>query len=403
MSLRLRLLALGAATAVLGCGGGDSGASATPRATPSATESPAPSAPTVTPAARRGVRLQRVGSFSEPVYVTAPPGDRRRVFVVERGGRIRVLVGGRLRAQPFLDISGQVSSGGERGLLSMAFAPDYATSGLFYVDYTDRNGDSRIVEYRRSSAERADPGSARQLIFQRQPEPNHNGGLVLFGPDRMLYIGFGDGGGGGDQHGARGNAQDLGTLLGKILRIDPRPSGGQPYSIPASNPFATRAGARGEIWAYGLRNPWRFSFHPRTQALLVGDVGENAVEEIDVVRGGGANLGWRVYEGRSRFAPGESAPGALPPALQRFHRDGNCSITGGVVVRDPTLPALRGRYLFGDYCKGIIQSGRVSGGSLRGVHRTGLRVDALASFGEDGRGRAYAISLSGGVFRLVAR
>jgi hypothetical protein len=376
--MRLRVLALVAALLFVGCGG--DGASA-----------------------RGAVGLKKIGTFAEPVYVTSPPGDKRRVFVVERGGRIRVLVDGNKRKQPFLDIRSKVSSGGERGLLSMAFAPDYARSGRFYVDYTDNRGDSRIVEYRRASAETADPGSARQLLFQDQPEPNHNGGLLLFGPDGKLYIGFGDGGGGGDEHGPRGNAQNLGTLLGKILRIDPLPSGERAYGIPADNPFVDRAGARGEIWAYGLRNPWRFSFQPRTGALLIGDVGQDAVEEIDVVRGAGANLGWRVFEGNSRYAAGESAPGAIGPALVRLHRDGNCSITGGVVVRDRSLRGLRGRYLFGDYCKGQIQSARVRGGSLRGVHRTGIHVDALSSFGEDGRGRVYVTSLSGGVYRLVQR
>jgi hypothetical protein len=376
--MRLRLWVFVAAVLLVGCG--EDGASA-----------------------RGAVGLKRIGTFAEPVHVTAPPGDRRRVFVVERGGRIRVLVDGKRRAQPFLDIHSQVSSGGERGLLSLAFAPDYAESGRFYVDYTDTRGDSRIVEYRRQSAERADPASARQLIFQRQPEPNHNGGLLLFGPDGKLYVGFGDGGGGGDQHGPRGNAQNLGNLLGKILRIDPLPAGGRPYGIPSDNPFVGRSGARGEIWAYGLRNPWRFAFQPGTGALLIGDVGQDAIEEIDVVRGAGANLGWRVFEGRARSEPRESAPGAIPPALQRFHRDGNCSITGGVVVRDRALRGLFGRYLFGDYCKGQIQSARVRGTALRGVRRTGIHVGGLASFGEDARGRVYVASLSGGVYRLVQR
>jgi glucose/arabinose dehydrogenase len=402
--MRLRVLALGATTLMLGCGGSGDRAAARPTRTPAATPAATP-APTATAAARRGVRLQRIGSFASPVYVTSPPGDRRRLFVVEQAGRIRVVVGGKRRARPFLDIASKVSSGGERGMLSMAFAPDYAQSGRFYVDYTDVNGDTRIVEYRRASADRANPASARQVMFQRQPQPNHNGGLLLFGPDRQLYIGFGDGGGAGDLHGVHGNAQNLGTLLGKILRIDPVASGGRPYSIPTSNPFAGRRGARGEIWAYGLRNPWRFTFDPRTNALVIGDVGQNAVEEIDVVpgMGKGANLGWRVFEGRSPYTPGESAPGALPPAIERFHRDGNCSITGGVVVRDRALPALRGRYLFGDFCKGIIQSGRVAGRSLRGVHRTRLHVSALASFGTDGRGRTYAVSTDGPVYRLVPR
>jgi glucose/arabinose dehydrogenase len=388
-----------ATTAVLGCGGGSSGAA--PMATPSpdrtATATAAPGAPAS--AAAKGVRLKRIGRFQAPVYVTSPPGDRKRLFVVEQGGRIRVLVHGRARARPFLDISGKVRAGGEQGLLSMAFAPDYARSGRFYVDYTDTNGDSRIVEYRRASRTRANPASARQLIFQPQPEVNHNGGLLLFGPDRKLYVGFGDGGGGGDHHGPHGNAQNLGTLLGKILRIDPRRSGGRPYSIPKGNPFAGRAGARKEIWAYGLRNPWRFTFAPQGQ-LVIGDVGQDAVEEIDVIRHAGVNLGWRVFEGNDRYTPGESAPGAVRPDITRRHADGWCSITGGVVVRSAN--ALRGRYVFGDFCKGDIESARIAGSGVRDVRGTRLHVDGLASFGLDARGRAYAVSNNGPVYRIAA-
>jgi glucose/arabinose dehydrogenase len=404
MSARARVLILAAAGLAIGCGSGGGGAAASPTATPAATTAAeATSTPAASASARKGVRLTRIGSFSNPVYVTSPPGDTHRLFVVEQAGRIRVLVDGKARSQPFLDIASRVSSGGERGLLSVAFAPDYASSGLFYVDYTDRNGNTRIVEYKRASADRADPSSGRQLIFQRQPESNHNGGLLLFGPDKQLYIGFGDGGGGGDLHGAHGNAQNLGTLLGKVLRIDPRKSGSRPYGIPASNPFVHRSGARGEIWAYGLRNPWRFSFDPRSKALVIGDVGQDAVEEIDIVRHAGANLGWRVFEGRSRYTSGETAPHAQFPVIQRFHNDGNCSITGGVVVQDPRVPALRGRYLFGDFCKGIIQSFRIRGSKARSVHRTSLHVDSLASFGVDGRRRVYAISNNGPVYRIVPR
>jgi glucose/arabinose dehydrogenase len=395
---RLRGLAgtVVAAGLLLGCGGsGDAPPVAT--ASPEATAAAGGAAVT----AGRGARLRRIGSFASPTYVTAPPGDRRRLFVVEQAGRIRVVVDGHVRARPFLDIHRRVSSGGERGLLSMAFAPDYARSGRFYVDYTDTNGDSRIVEYRRASADRADPSSARQLIFQRQPEPNHNGGLLLFGPDGRLYVGFGDGGGGGDRHGARGNGQNLGTLLGKILRIDPRPSGGRPYGIPRDNPFVGRRGARPEIWAYGLRNPWRFTFASKGR-LIIADVGQDAVEEVDVVRGGGANLGWRVFEGNTRYTPGERAPGAIAPVITRRHADGWCSITGGVVVRDRRL-ALHGRYLFGDYCRGRIESARIVGLHARDVRATALKVGALSSFGEDGRGRAYAVSLDGPVYRIVPR
>ncbi len=300
-------------------------------------------------------------------------------------------------------MSDRVDAGGERGLLSLAFAPGYARTGRFYVYYTDRAGDTRVVEYRRASAEQADAGSARVVLAQDQPEPNHNGGQLLFGPDGLLYIGLGDGGGGGDQHGRRGNGQDLGSLLGKILRIDPRASGGRAYSVPRSNPFVGRDGARPEIWAYGLRNPWRFAFGPRSGDMIVADVGQNEVEEVSVVRRAGANLGWRPFEGNRRFAPGESAPGHVRPVIERLHSRGNCSITGGVVVRDPVLAALRGRYVFGDFCRGLIESARIRGGRARDTRVTRLEVPTLSSFGEDARGRVYATSLDGPVFRLVPR
>jgi glucose/arabinose dehydrogenase len=395
-----------AATALVACGSG--AGSAEPRASaqsPDATAS-ASAAPDAQPAAKRGVRLARIGSFDQPLYVTAPPGDRRRVFVVEQDGRIRVVRAGKTLSAPFLDISGQVTAGGEQGLLSMAFAPDYVSSGLFYVYYTDSGGDQRVVEYKRATPDRADAGSARELMRMADDEGNHNGGLLLFGPDRLLYIGTGDGGGGGDQHGERGNGQNLGSLLGKILRIDPKAAGGRPYGIPSDNPFVGRSGARGEIYSYGLRNPWRYSFDRSTGDLSIGDVGQDKVEEIDFVRKGrgrGANFGWRVFEGRSRYSDGESAPGAVAPVIQRTHDQGWCSITGGVVVRDPKLPGLRGRYVFGDYCKGDILSAQLRAGSARGTRSTGLHVESLSSFGEDALGRVYATSSSGPVYRLVAR
>jgi glucose/arabinose dehydrogenase len=402
------LSAAAACALVLGCGGsGDSGGAsartptptaAAPSATAEATAAPA------TPSARRGAKLRKIGDFDSPVFVTAPPGEGRVQFVVEQGGRIMVVRDGRKLGTPFLDISGQVLSGGEQGLLSMAFAPDYASSGLFYVYFTANDGDQRVVEYGRASADRADAGSARLVLEMADSESNHNGGLLLFGPGGHLYIGAGDGGGGGDQHGARGNAQNLGSLLGKILRIDPRASGGRPYSVPRGNPFVGRGGARGEIYSYGLRNPWRFSFDRRNGDLSIGDVGQNEVEEIDFVRSGrGKNFGWRPFEGRSRYAPGESAPGHVRPVIQRFHSRGNCSITGGVVVRDRSLRGLYGRYLFGDYCRGRIESARLSPGRARSVRNTSMKVESLSSFGEDARGRVYAVSLSGPVYRLVPR
>jgi glucose/arabinose dehydrogenase len=355
--------------------------------------------------AAAAVRLAKIGSFDQPLYVTAPPGDRHRIFVVEQTGRIRVIRDGRKLATPFLDLRNQVSCCDERGLLSMAFAPDYATSRRFYVDYTDRNGDTRVVEFRRSgSPDRGVKASARLVLFQRQPESNHNGGLVVFGPDNLMYVGLGDGGGGDDRHGARGNAQNLDTLLGKILRIDPRASGGRAYSVPGGNPFVGRGGARAEIYAYGLRNPWRFTFDRATGDIAIGDVGQDQVEEVDFARRGGArgvNYGWRVFEGRRRNYPGEQAPGAVSPVLTYSHGGGGCSVTGGHIVRDPGLRALAGQYVYGDFCLGRLRAVRLSPGSARGDHSLGLRMSRLSSFGEDARGRVYATSLDGPVYRLA--
>jgi glucose/arabinose dehydrogenase len=354
-------------------------------------------------AAARGVRLQRVGTFRDPLYVTAPPGDRRRVFVVEQSGRIVLLLGGKRVRRPFLDLSGEVTAGGEQGLLSMAFAPDYARTGLFYVYFTDRGGNQRVQEFRRSSGSpnRADTSTRRQLLLMDDPYPNHNGGLLLFGPDGLLYIGTGDGGSAGDPE---NRAQNLGSLLGKILRIDPRVQGSSPYRSPNSNPFVGRGG-RNEIYSYGLRNPWRFSFD-RNGSLYIGDVGQNAFEEIDFVRRGGArgrNFGWSCFEGRSRFDDSRSCPGAVPPILTYGRSGGACSVTGGVVVRDPQLPALAGRYVYGDYCVGRLRSFRVRGRRATDDRSLNLRVQELSSFGEDARGRVYATSLSGPVYRLRSR
>ncbi len=397
-------LFLVACAGLAACGAGDGDAPAGDSSRPASGSATAPAR------AAAGLRLTRIGTFSQPTYVATAPGDGRRLFVVEQGGRIRVVRNGRVVARPFLDLSAKTRAGGEQGLLSMAFAPDYARSRRLYVDYTDRDGTTRVVEYRRSvgSPDRADPGSARQVLAQPQPEPNHNGGLLLFGPDRRLYIGLGDGGGGGDVHGPRGNGQRLSTWLGKILRIDPRATRRRAYRVPADNPFVGHPGARPEIWSYGLRNPWRFSFDRRTGGLSIGDVGQDAVEEVDWSprsRGRGVNYGWRVWEGTSRFAPGESAPGATPPVLEYRHGTGDCSVTGGYVVRDPRLRGWTGRYLYGDFCRGRVLSARLRPGRLAafGKADTGLRVPTLASFGEDGRGRLYAASSGGPVFRIDPR
>jgi glucose/arabinose dehydrogenase len=358
-------------------------------------------------AAAPEVRLVTVGRFDAPTWVTSPPSDRRRLIVVQQGGLVRVVRDGRILARPFLDVRDRVVAGGEEGLFCLVFAPDYARSGRFYVAYTDRRGGTfRVVEYRRTTRNRADPSSARTVLSAPGLEPNHNGGQLAFGPDGLLYVGTGDGGGANDQHGARGNAQNLGSLLGKILRVDPRPGGGRPYRIPSSNPFIGRPGARGEIYAYGLRNPWRFSFDRRTGGLAIGDVGQNAVEEIDFARRGGArgvNYGWRVFEGTHRVYPGERAPGARFPVLEHRHDAGFCSITGGYVVRDPRLPALAGRYVYGDFCDGRLRIARLRPGGAKGKRVLGPTVASLSSFGEDAAGRVYAVSLAGPVYRLAAR
>jgi glucose/arabinose dehydrogenase len=299
-----------------------------------------------------------------------------------------------------------VTAGGEQGLLSIAFPPDHRRTGRFYVYFTDREQQQRVVEYRRSTPDRADAGSGRLVLRMADPEPNHNGGNMQFGPDGLLYIATGDGGGADDRHGPRGNAQDLGSLLGKLLRIDPRATAGAPYRVPGSNPFAGRDGARGEVYSYGLRNPWRFSFDRSTGDLSIGDVGQDQVEEIDFVRRGrgrGANFGWRPLEGRRRNVAGESAPGAIGPVIQKTHASGWCSITGGYVVRDPGLRALRGRYVYGDFCRGQIRAATLRPSGARGDRSLGLRtIESLASFGEDARGRIYVVSLAGPVYRLAA-
>jgi glucose/arabinose dehydrogenase len=361
---------------------------------------------------QRGVGLRKVGDFDQPLYVVQPRGYDRDLFVVEKTGRVQVVHDGQRLPEPFLDLSDEVSTGGEQGLLSVAFAPDYQSSGLLYVDYTDTAGDTRVVEYRRSAQDPlvADPQSARDILTVDQPYENHNGGLVLFGPGEaskgsqaadLLYVGLGDGGSADDPD---RNGQDLSALLGKILRLDPRPSGDRPYSVPGSNPFVGRSGARPEIYSYGLRNPWRFSFDRVTGALAIADVGQNEIEEVSLVgrdQGSGANFGWSAYEGFDRFNLDQPSRGALPPVLAYGH-DAGCSITGGYVARDRRLPSLYGRYLYGDYCAGQLRSFTATPRRRATDDRPlGLEVPLLSSFGEDNAGRLYATSLQGPVYRLV--
>ena len=367
-------------------------------------------------AAQAAPALAQIGDFSRPVYVVSPPRDIRSVFVVERGGTVRLLVDGTLRPRPFLDIRSLVLTGDgredERGLLSIAFAPDYATSGRFYAFYVSRQppatraGDLVVDEFRRSAAdpEIADTSTRRTLIaVQHDQYQNHNGGQLAFGPDAMLYAGTGDGGGSGDP---LGSGQSLGTRLGKILRLDVRPGAALG---PADNPFGAAAP---EVWSLGLRNPFRFSFDRLTGDLAIGDVGQDSVEEIDYVPraagwGKGANFGWNIAEGGTRFGADrplradELPAGYVGPIIQKLHSAGWCSITGGYVVRDPALQELYGRYLYGDYCRAELWSASLSPGGASGDAATGLHVSGLSSLGEDGCGRLYATSIDGPVYRLA--
>jgi glucose/arabinose dehydrogenase len=370
---------------------------------PSTTQTAAASTAPTAQAARGRLRLIKVGTFSAPTYVTGAPGDAQRLFVVQKAGRIALVLRGHRVSRPFLDISNLVnSSSNEQGLLSMAFAPDYAHSRRFYVDYTDGTGDVRIVQYLRAAhSQNVAEGSSGRIVLTipHHHAANHNGGQLQFGPDNDLYIGVGDGGMENDPFRL---GQNTGVLLGKLLRVSPKAGGG--YSIPAGNPFLGRVGKRPEIWAYGLRNPWRFSFDRRTGDLVIGDVGQDQQEEIDFAprgSGAGANYGWSVWEGDRREHAGR-APGAVFPLLVKLHSQGYCAIIGGYVVRDRSLPSLYGRYVYGDDCKPQLSSVKLTPGHARGDRFTGLSVAELSAFGQDSLGRIYAASLAGPVFRIAA-
>jgi glucose/arabinose dehydrogenase len=332
-------------------------------------------------------RFRLLFRASSPVHVVAPRSQPGRIYVVEKRGRVRLAIRGKLRPKPFLDVRRLVSTGSEQGLLSLAFHPDYAKNRRFYVDYTDRQGDTRVVEYRANRMGTAAlPKTARTVLFADQPGPEHDGGQLAFGPDGLLYVSFGDGECCDDP---QGRAQNLDTLMGKLVRIDP--SGGPP-----------------QIIALGLRNPWRFSFDRANGDLYIADVGAGRWEEVDYLPRSGVgelvNFGWDVWEGNEiKENKPRNPAGRLVFPIHAYDHDGKCSITGGFVYRGSKLPQLRGRYLFGDYCSGEIWSLRVDGGQATDVHREPLRVDALTSFGEDARGELYAASLDGGVYQLVPR
>jgi len=343
--------------------------------------------------------IQVSAALDQPVFLTVPPGDGARLFVVEKTGAIRVFHGDTLLATPFLDLSSVVSTGSEQGLLGLAFHPTYAVTGQFFVSYTDTAGDTRVLRYTVS----ADPdvafaGAADTILAVDQPAANHNGGMIVFGPDGFLYVGLGDGG-------TSANGQDSTTLLGKILRLNV--DGAAPYAIPATNPFVGRAGWREEIWALGLRNPWRFSFDRDSGGLYIGDVGASSWEEIDVEAAGaagGLNYGWSIMEGASCFGGGTcNQTGLTLPVLQYSHADG-CAVVGGYVYRGTAVPALAGLYVYSDNCTGFIRTFRlVNGTATSQADRTGTfnPGTGVTSFGEDAAGNLYVLTQGGRLLRFT--
>jgi glucose/arabinose dehydrogenase len=358
-----------------------------------------------------GVALKKIGSFDHPTYVAGAPGFPKLLFVVEQPGRVEVLREGRRLPRSFLDIRGLVGyDGGERGLLSIAFPPDYARTRRFYVYYTDNAGNIRVAEFHRRSAVRAARGSRTVIVIPHPVNANHNGGQLQFLGD-LLFFATGDGGSGGDPP---NNAQNKDVLLGKLLRIDPRPRGGRPYTIPSDNPFVSRAG-RDEIYSYGLRNPFRFSFDTTNAArprIAIADVGQDRFEELDYTTVGaakGANFGWDAFEG---FAPyrgfndGTADPGGTTKPIMAYGRGrdgGSCTIIGGYVVGRGGPAALRGRYVYADYCSGALRSLVPHLQRASDDRRLGLSVPFPTSFGEDSRGRLYVCSQAGPAYRLVPR
>ncbi|MBL8497964.1 glucose dehydrogenase [Nitrosomonas sp. JL21] len=344
--------------------------------------------------------IQVINGLENPVHITHANDGRGRLFITEQPGRIRILSNGVLQPAPFLDISDRISCCGERGLLSIAFPPNFSTKGYFYVNYTNGVGNTVVSRFSVSSAgDIADPASESVILTMDQPFANHNGGQIAFGADGMLYIGMGDGGGGGDP---LGSGQDLSSLLGKLLRIDVE-SGVSPYAIPANNPFASVDNVRPEIWASGLRNPWRFSFDRDTGDLYIADVGQNQYEEINfqpAASPGGENYGWNILEGNHCYQQAScNTSGLILPILEYDHSSGDRSITGGHVYRGGVFPRMRGIYLFADFASGRLAGLRPSATGFDAA----LLADTdftISSFGEDEHGEMYLADYNGAIYRI---
>ena len=369
------------------------------------TSTPVPSMTAIDPATF-DYALERIADgFSHPTHLTHAGDGSGRLFVVEQAGQIWILHNGKRLSTPFLDIRERVGSrGNEQGLLSVAFHPQFAANGRFFVNYTNTRGDTVVAEYRVSNnPDQADPTSARELLRIEQPAANHNGGLLLFGPDSYLYIGTGDGGGAGDPINA---GQRLDTLLGKLLRIDV--DNGQPYAIPPDNPFVGLADALPEIWAYGLRNPWRFTFDPVRELIFIADVGQNALEEVNVASAqtGVLNYGWRLMEGNQCYRSANCDPTGLVLPVAVYGRDsasGGCSVTGGEVYRGGRQPLLNGIYFYADFCTGNLWALWADADGESWQHALVSRVNIqTTSFGLDEAGEMYLLDRAGGVYRLVA-
>jgi glucose/arabinose dehydrogenase len=349
-------------------------------------------------------QLQEItNGLQRPLLFTTANDGTNRMFIVEQGGHIWIMTDGAVGKQPFLDVSGLIStSGNERGLLGLAFHPQFKTNGQFFINYTDVNGNTVVARYSvlASNPNIGDANSASFIIQIKQPFANHNGGNLAFGPDGYLYIGMGDGGSQGDPN---GNGQNPKALLGKLLRLDI--DSAQPYAAPKDNPAATNADFAPEVWAMGLRNPWRFTFDRATGDLYIGDVGQNQWEEIDFQPAdavGGLNYGWNIMEGTHRYSGEPEPQGLTAPIAEYSHSEGGCSITGGYVYRGTELPALNGVYFFADYCSGIIWS---TFRDASGAWQTNPFMDTdftITSFGEDESGELYVINQGGSILKLTA-